>query len=89
MEIDSKTISKIIGDITYLKQGIESLLMSKPETWLTSKQVCSRYNISTRTLADYRSKKLIPYSQVGSKVQYKQSEIEKFFERHTIHGKGG
>lgn len=87
MDLDSNTISKILGDLTHLRQAVDTLLVNKPETWLTSKQVCARYNISTRTLAEYRARKMVSYSQVGSKVLYKQTEIEHFLDRHTIRAK--
>lgn len=84
MALDSSTILRILGDLAHLRQAVDALLANKPETWLTSKQVCARYNISTRTLAEYRARKRVPYSQVGSKVLYKQSEIEEFLDKHTI-----
>ena len=62
--------------------GIENLVEnSKPtlngEHYLTDKEVSERLKISRRTLQDYRTDGKITYYQLGGKILYKESDIEK------------
>ena len=62
--------------------GIENLVEnSKPtlngERYLTDKEVSERLKISRRTLQDYRTDGKITYYQLGGKILYKESDIEK------------
>ena len=56
---------------------IERLIGCPPETeeWLDNEAVCSRLGISKRTLQHYRDTGKIPFSMVGHKCYYKESDI--------------
>lgn len=50
---------------------------------LTPEQVEEIYNISTKTLANWRTLKIgPPYSKPGRRVLYRVEDIEKFIDRH-------
>ena len=55
---------------------------SKQEKWLNNPETCNILNISVRTLQNYRDKGLISFSQIGSKIYYKLTDIHEFLERH-------
>jgi Helix-turn-helix domain len=42
------------------------------------------FNISKRTSAEWRNKRLITYFKIGKKVYYKLSDVEKMLENHKI-----
>ena len=44
---------------------------------LTDKEVAYLLNVSRRTLQDYRNNGILPYTQVGGKILYRASDIEK------------
>jgi len=48
------------------------------ERWLDNQEIMFILKISKRTLQTYRDEKLIPYSQIGNKIYYKSSDVEKF-----------
>jgi hypothetical protein len=50
------------------------------ERFLTDKEVSEKLKISRRTLQDYRTKDRIAYMQLGGKILYKESDIEKMLE---------
>jgi len=52
------------------------------ELFLTGKEVCERLYISSRTLQDYRDKRIIPYTQFAGKILYKASDLEKILEEN-------
>ena len=44
---------------------------------LTDKEVSYLLKVSRRTLQDYRNNGILPYTQVGGKILYRASDIEK------------
>lgn len=65
-----------------LLDGIESLVAnSRPtlggERFLTDREVSERLKVSRRTLQDYRNNGIVAYYQLGGKILYKESDIEK------------
>ncbi|WP_337421885.1 helix-turn-helix domain-containing protein [Phocaeicola sp.] len=47
------------------------------ERFLTDKEVSAWLKVSRRTLQDYRNNGLVSYYQLGGKILYKESDIEK------------
>ena len=65
-----------------LLNGIENFVAnSRPtlggERFLTDREVSARLKVSRRTLQDYRNNGIIAYYQLGGKILYKESDIEK------------
>ena len=65
-----------------LLDGIENLVAnSRPtlggERFLTDREVSARLKVSRRTLQDYRNTGMIAYYQLGGKILYKESDIER------------
>ena len=47
------------------------------EQFLTDKEVSAWLKVSRRTLQDYRNNGMVSYYQLGGKILYKESDIEK------------
>ena len=47
------------------------------ERFLTDKELCAKLQLSRRTLQEYRNNGIIPYIQLGGKILYRESDIEK------------
>ena len=65
-----------------LLDGIEKFAAnSRPtldgERFLTDREVSERLKVSRRTLQDYRNNGTVAYYQLGGKILYKESDIEK------------
>lgn len=65
-----------------LLDGIENLVANScltlgGERFLTDREVSARLKVSHRTLQDYRNNGMIAYYQLGGKILYKESDIEK------------
>ncbi len=55
-----------------------------PETvWLDNQEFCQLLKISKRTSQNYRDQGLVSFSQVGSKVYYRLSDVHEMLEKHT------
>ena len=77
---EKRTFSYVCESFTEFAKRIESLCSShtqKVENWLDSQEVCLLLGLSKRTLQYYRSSGRLAYSQIGSKIYYKSSDIER------------
>ena len=45
--------------------------------WLDNQDVCVILNISKRSLQNYRDSGMLPYTQIGHKMYYKDDDIER------------
>ena len=71
-----------IGKLDALFEGIERMdashkTSSSNERFLTDREVSARLKVSRRTLQDYRNNGIIAYYQLGGKILYKESDIER------------
>ena len=71
-----------IGKLDALLEGIERMGASHKaslgnEQFLTDKEVSAWLKVSRRTLQDYRNNGMISYYQLGGKILYKESDIER------------
>ena len=71
-----------IGKLDALLEGIAKMDASckaspSNEQFLTDKEVSAWLKVSRRTLQDYRNNGMIAYYQLGGKILYKESDIER------------
>lgn len=52
------------------------------DPFLDSQEFIQLMNISKRTAQAWRDQGIIPYSQVGSKIYYRMSDIQKLLDAH-------
>lgn len=50
------------------------------ESFYTDRELSQKLKVSRRSLQDYRNQGRIPYIQLGGKILYKSSDIEKILE---------
>jgi excisionase family DNA binding protein len=79
---DHEKVKSFFFSLERILDGIENLVENyKPslngERYLTDKEVSERLKVSRRTLQDYRTDGKIPYYQLGGKILYRESDIEK------------
>lgn len=55
---------------------------SPENTWLDNQEMCQLLKVTPRTLQNYRDQKLIPFTQLGGKIFYRQSDIFKALEKN-------
>ncbi len=78
----TERIVSFFKSIDRMLDGIENMVKNcKPtlngERYLTDKEVSARLKVSRRTLQDYRNEGRIPYCQLGGKVLYRESDIQR------------
>lgn len=82
MTNDSEWITHFMGSIDRLLDSFERMTANyRPtlggERFFTDKEVSARLKVSRRTLQDYRNEGRIPYIQLGGKILYRESDIER------------
>ncbi|MDR1503396.1 MAG: helix-turn-helix domain-containing protein [Prevotella sp.] len=84
---ENDRIKRFFGSLDRMLDKIEAALTGcKPtlsgERFLTDQEVSDRLKVSRRTLQDYRTTGKIPYIQLGGKVLYRESDIQKMLEEN-------
>jgi excisionase family DNA binding protein len=87
-EIITKDNTRIVAffkSIERMLDGIDRLVANhKPhlngERFLTDREVSERLKLSRRTLQDYRTEGKIPYIHLGSKILYRESDVQRLLE---------
>ncbi len=69
-------------ELDSMLNGIESMNEKSKasfgnERFLTDKEMSAWLKVSRRTLQDYRNNGMVSYYQLGGKILYKESDIEK------------
>lgn len=82
MTKDNEWIIHFMGSLDRLLYNYERMVANyRPtlggERFFTDKEVSARLKVSRRTLKDYRNEGRIPYIQLGGKILYRESDIEK------------
>ena len=72
---DSEWIIHFMGSLDRLLDGFEHLTANY--RFFTDKEVSAQLKVSRRTLQDYRNEGRIAYIQLGGKILYRESDIEK------------
>ena len=73
-----KSLERMTEGIEHLATNCRPLLNG--EHYLTDKEVSALLKVSRRTLQDYRNEGRLPYIQLGGKILYRESDIEKTLE---------
>lgn len=83
--IETETMDKLFQEIAEIKATLsqkqkEELL----NEWLPSETVRKMLKVCQKTWQNYRDKKIIAFSQFGSKIYVKRADLEAFLQKHYI-----
>ena len=70
-------------------EKLENILIEKTadeinSQWIESVKIPKILGISQKTWQTYRDRRLIPFSQIGSKIYVKRLDLENFMQQHYI-----
>ena len=76
-----RTFEEFVTKLEYFVQRVKTLCREhsgkKIGKWMDNREVCHRLHINPRTLQDYRNNGILPYTQVGSNILYRDLDIER------------
>jgi excisionase family DNA binding protein len=84
---DNEQVIAFLKAIDRMLEKIEGALgnyrpVLQGERYLTDKELSERLKVSRRALQDYRTEGRIPYYQLGGKILYRESEIQRILEQN-------
>lgn len=85
MEVLSTLIDafeKIMRMLEEIKEKLDRPKEDPEKVWLDNQEVMAFLKISPRTLITYRQKGILKYSQIGSKIYYRKSDVQEMLEVH-------
>ena len=86
--IEKEAFKQIIDKLQSLEERFIKLKVDAQtplsDRWLDNQDILLLLKISKRTLQTYRDERKIPFSQVGNKIYYKASDVEKFLKKNYI-----
>ncbi len=78
-------LSKLEQELTEMKNLLRQKSEQEVENqWIESVKIPKLLGISRKTWQTYRDKRLIPFSQIGSKIYVKRTDLEEFMNEHRI-----
>lgn len=72
------SLDRTLGRMELMTKNCKPILNG--EYYLTDKEVSERLKISRRTLQDYRNEGKIPYCQIGGKILYRASDLQRMLD---------
>ncbi|MFT4222355.1 helix-turn-helix domain-containing protein [Dysgonomonas sp.] len=75
-----KSLDRMLTGIENMTQDCRPMLNG--ERYLTDKEVSERLKLGRRTLQDYRTEGRIPYCQLGGKILYRESDIQRMLDEN-------
>lgn len=73
-----RTLDHMVERLGSLSRSYRPMLNG--ERFLSDRELSERLKISRRTLQEYRNEGKLPYIQLGGKVLYKESDIERMLQ---------
>lgn len=73
-----RTLDHMVERLGSLSRSCRPMLNG--ERFLSDRELSERLKISRRTLQEYRNEGKLPYIQLGGKVLYKESDIERMLQ---------
>lgn len=75
----------LMGQLATIEQKLDRITPEKlDEVTYTSEQVCTMLGIATKTLQNYRDRKRISFSRVGTKIWYTAKDVQEFLSRNRL-----
>lgn len=79
--ISKSKYEEMVGKLNRLSDRVNEILHKREEKrlsrWMDNQEVCQQLRISPRTLQTLRDNGMVAYYQLGGKILYKESDIEK------------
>jgi hypothetical protein len=83
MILNIPKLDEIQNQIKELAKRITEIQkQDKSPKWFSNSDACKFLGVTPRTLQNYRDKGVISFSKSGSKIYYKQSDLEDHLESH-------
>ncbi len=80
--LESEAFKSLKRQLERIEAKTATVPQTPENTWLDNQEMCLLLKVTPRTLQNYRDQKLIPYTQLGGKIFYRQSDVFKVLEEN-------
>lgn len=83
LEQSDERIAALFANVDKLRKSLAAIKKNNAkrtfinEIFITDKELSERLRLSRRTLQEYRDMGRLPYYQLGGKILYKESDVQK------------
>lgn len=76
----ANTVAAIINE--RMQQATSEQARHPAEPFITKQQLAQHFNVSARTIENWRRRGVLPYVKVGKVLRFKLSEVESYWSEH-------
>jgi len=80
--IQSEAFQELVKKMDEIQNKLTAKDKEPKEVWLDNQEFIQLMKISKRTAQHYRDTGLISFSQVGSKIYYRLTDVEELLKKH-------
>ena len=82
--ITKDQFEELLSKVALIHRRVEIITNSSQDTFIDNSEFIRLMKISKRTAQTWRDEKRISYSQIGAKIYYKFSDVEKLLNQSSI-----
>jgi hypothetical protein len=85
--IESSAYKDLLKRIEEIARAVNSPTDYIHNEWVDNETLSRMLNLTTRSLKNYRDRKVLPYSQIEGKIFYRKSDVQSLLERNLKNSK--
>ena len=80
--ITQQNYDELISRLDRIQQEVASKQKSPVDTFIDNQEFIQIMNVSKRTAQSWRDEGIISFSQIGSKIYYRMSDVQALLDKH-------
>ena len=82
--LQSEAFHKIMKKVEDIQRQLNAKEKQPKEIWIDNEDLSKMLKVTKRTIQNYRDNGIISFSQVGSKLYYRLSDVEEMLLKHHV-----
>ncbi|WP_339662318.1 helix-turn-helix domain-containing protein [Croceibacter atlanticus] len=80
--LSAQQYKELVNRLDVLNRRLEKKQKSPDDTFLDNQEFLQLMNISKRTAQTWRDEGIVSFSQIGSKIYYRMSDVQKLLDKN-------
>ena len=80
--LSAQQYKELVNRLDVLNKKLEEKQKSPDDTFLDNQEFLQLMNISKRTAQTWRDEGIVSFSQIGSKIYYRMSDVQKLLDKN-------
>jgi Helix-turn-helix domain len=80
--ISQENFDEVIRRLDRIQQEVANKQKSPVDTFIDNQEFIQIMNVSKRTAQSWRDEGIISFSQIGSKIYYRMSDVQSLLDKH-------